>query len=76
MLKRKKTERSPEHIIKLYDWLWRRANKGERPQMCQLNPKTLTGRCILLITSQMMPIHKLINSGAYRRAVLKIIHSN
>ena len=71
--------RSPTDIIKLYDWLWHRAYAKKLPLFLGgLSPNALclTERCILLLTPQMIPIHKVINSAACRRAILKIIHSN
>ena len=71
-----KTQREPERIIKLYDWLWRRANDGKRPLFCKLKLASLTGRAIVLLIPQMLPIHQAIKSPAFRDAVAKIIHSN
>lgn len=69
--------RSPERIIKLYTWLWRRAvNSKCYPPFYQLQPKTLTGRCIALLIPQMLRIREAQNSRAYREAVSVFIHSN
>jgi len=80
-MERKKTQRSPEHIIKLYDWLWLRAKKDNKHThllVLTLNIKTysLTERCILLLAPQMLRIRRIINTPAFRKAVLEIITSN
>jgi len=69
-------QRSPEQVIKLYDRLWRRANKGKFPPSCKLTPRTLTGRCIVLLHPQRVAIQEAMNSQAFRAAVSKIIYSN
>ena len=70
-------QRSPEQIIKLYDWLWRRAAKGTMGQhFSQMKPLTLTGRCIVLLGLQRARIHEAMKSRVYREDVSKIIHSN
>ena len=72
----KKTQRSPERIIKLYNWLWDRAVKSKHPSFYQLQADTLTGRCIALLIPQRLRIKEAMKSPAYRKAVAKIIHSN
>lgn len=69
-------QRSPERTIKLYNWLWRRSIKSKTPPFVALQPRTLTGRCIVLIIPQMLRIDKAMKSPAYREAVSKIVHSN
>lgn len=69
-------QRDPERIIKLYNWLWRRAVKSKRPPFTLLRPTTLTGRCIMLIMPQMLRISEAMKSREYRDAVSVIIHSN
>ena len=71
-----KKQRDPERIIKLYDWLWRRANKGKYAPFLKFKPRTLTGRCIMLLALPRTRIHVAMKSQAYRDAVSKIIYSN
>lgn len=69
-------QRDPERIIKLYNWLWRRAVKSKLPPFNQLRPDTLTGRCIALLIPQMIRISEAMKSQKYREAIAMIIHSN
>ncbi len=69
-------QRDPERIIKLYDWLWRRANNGKFPPFCKINPKTLTARSIVLLAPPRALIREVMKTQAYRDAVSKIIRSN
>jgi hypothetical protein len=75
-MNQKKKQRSPEQIIKLYDWLWARAVKGKEMPFDQLKPTTWTGRAIYLVMPQRLQLRKAMKSQAYRDAVTKIIHSN
>jgi hypothetical protein len=75
-MNRKKTQRSPERIIKLYDWLWRRVNKGKSPLFCELKLSTLSERALYQLIPQMIPIHQALKSRKYRDAISVIIHSN
>ena len=68
--------RSPERIIKLYNWLWDRAVKSKLPPFNQLQPVSLTGRALWQLVPQMVKIGEAMNSRKYRDAVSVIIHSN
>jgi hypothetical protein len=68
--------RSPERIIKLYDWLWARAVKGKEMPFDQLKPTTWTGRAIYLLIPHRLQIREAMKSQEYRDAVSVIIHSN
>lgn len=66
-------QRSPERIIELYNWLWRRAAKGT---FSRLKPSTWTGRGIYLLIPEVIRIKEAMKSQKYRDAVSVIIHSN
>jgi hypothetical protein len=69
-------QRTPEDIIQLYDWLWKRATKDQQPPFVKLQPNTLTGRCILLLSLRRVAIRDAMKSRAYRNALAKFVHSN
>lgn len=69
-------QRDPERIIKLYDWLWRRADGSKCMPFLKLKPVTLTGHCIMLLSLPRARIAEAMKSQAYREAVSAIIQSN